>query len=214
MRVIGKAPRILLVDDERVNCELLTQMLQPLGFQTSCARHGQAALELYEAWKPDLMLLDMRMPIMDGHEVLKRIRLADKQLPIIAVTASSFHDERQKIFDEGANDYLSKPFREGELLNKIKETLTLEYQYAEVARLPEEETTSEKINQSELAILPLEMRHKLYRAVESGDYYLTLSLVEEVEAFDGELAEKLAKLARAFSFETMLDLLQSEEDLS
>ena len=214
LRVIGKAPRILLVDDERVNCELLTQMLQPLGFQTSCARHGQAALELYEAWKPDLMLLDMRMPIMDGHEVLKRIRLADKQLPIIAVTASSFHDERQKIFDEGANDYLSKPFREGELLNKIKETLTLEYQYAEVARLPEEETTSEKINQSELAILPLEMRHKLYRAVESGDYYLTLSLVEEVEAFDGELAEKLAKLARAFSFETMLDLLQSEEDLS
>lgn len=214
LRVIGKAPRILLVDDEMVNCELLTQMLQPLGFQTNCARHGQAALELYEEWKPELVLLDMRMPIMDGHEVLKRIRLVDKQLPIIAVTASSFHDERQKIFDEGANDYLSKPFLEGELLSKIKETLALEYQYAEEAQLPEEKTASEKISQSELAILPLELRHKLYRAVESGDYYLTLSLVEEVEAFDGELARKLAKLARAFSFETMLDLLQSEEDLS
>ena len=106
LRVMDKRPKVLLVDDEKVNCELLTQMLQPLGFQTRCAQHGQAALDLYEAWKPDLMLLDMRMPIMDGHEVLKRVRLKDEQVPIIAVTASSFYDERQKIFDEGANDYL------------------------------------------------------------------------------------------------------------
>ena len=214
LRVIDKKPKVLLVDDEHVNCELLTQLLQPLGFQTRCAQHGQAALELYESWKPDLMLLDMRMPIMDGHEVLKRIRLKDEQVPIIAVTASSFHDERQKIFDEGANDYLSKPFREGELLNKIKTAIAVEYQYAEEEPLTLEKTCLEKVRREELDVLPSGLRMELYRAVESGDYYLTLNLLEEVKALDSELAEKLAKMARAFSFETMLELLQPKEGLS
>lgn len=214
LRVIDKKPKVLLVDDEKVNCELLTQLLQPLGFQTRCAQHGQAALELYEEWKPDLMLLDMRMPIMDGHEVLKRVRLKDEQVPIIAVTASSFHDERQKIFDEGANDYLSKPFREGELLNKIKTALAVEYQYAEEEPLTLEKTCLEKVRREELDVLPPELRMELYRAVESGDYYLTLNLLEEVKVLDSELAEKLAKMARAFSFETMLELLQPKEGLS
>lgn len=214
LRVIDKKPKVLLVDDEHVNCELLTQLLQPLGFQTRCAQHGQAALELYEEWKPDLMLLDMRMPIMDGHEVLKRIRLKDEQVPIIAVTASSFHDERQKIFDEGANDYLSKPFREGELLNKIKTAIAVEYQYAEEEPLTLEKTCLEKVRREELDVLPSGLRMELYRAVESGDYYLTLNLLEEVKALDSELAEKLAKMAWAFSFETMLELLQPKEGLS
>ena len=214
LRVIDKKPKVLLVDDEHVNCELLTQLLQPLGFQTRCAQHGQAALELYESWKPDLMLLDMRMPIMDGHEVLKRIRLKDEQVPIIAVTASSFHDERQKIFDEGANDYLSKPFREGELLNKIKTAIAVEYQYVEEEPLTLEKTCLEKVRREELDVLPSGLRMELYRAVESGDYYLTLNLLEEVKALDSELAEKLAKMARAFSFETMLELLQPKEGLS
>ena len=214
LRVIDKKPKVLLVDDEHVNCELLTQLLQPLGFQTRCAQHGQTALELYESWKPDLMLLDMRMPIMDGHEVLKRIRLKDEQVPIIAVTASSFHDERQKIFDEGANDYLSKPFREGELLNKIKTAIAVEYQYVEEEPLTLEKTCLEKVRREELDVLPSGLRMELYRAVESGDYYLTLNLLEEVKALDSELAEKLAKMARAFSFETMLELLQPKEGLS
>ncbi|WP_169342534.1 PAS domain-containing hybrid sensor histidine kinase/response regulator [Anaeromusa acidaminophila] len=214
LRVINQRPKVLLVDDEKVNCELLTQLLRPLGFETRCARHGQAALELYESWKPDLMLLDMRMPIMDGHEVLKRIRLKEEQMPIIAVTASSFYDERRKIFDEGANDYLSKPFREGELLNKIKEALKLEYEYAEEEPLPSEKTNLEKICREEIAVLPPELRSRLYQAVESGDYYLTLTLLEEVKTVDSELAEKMVKMARAFSFETMLELLQPKEELS
>ena len=214
LRIINQSPKVLLVDDEKVNCELLTKLLQPLGFQTRCAQHGQAALELYEAWKPDLMLLDMRMPIMDGHEVLKSIRVQDEETPIIAVTASSFYDERRKIFEEGANDYLSKPFREGELLNKIKEALALEYEYVEEEPLTLAKTFSEKICREELDVLPIELRSSLYRAVESGDYYLTLALLEKVEAVDGELAEKLAKMARAFSFEMMLELLQPKEELS
>ena len=77
-----------------------------------------------------------------------------------------------------------------------------------------EKTFSEKIGPEELAILPLELRSGLYQAVESGDYYLTLALLEKVEAVDGELAEKLAKMTRAFSFETMLELLQPKEELS
>ena len=151
---------------------------------------------------------------MDGHEVLKRIRLKEEQMPIIAVTASSFYDERRKIFDEGANDYLSKPFREGELLNKIKEALKLEYEYAEEEPLPSEKTNLEKICREEIAVLPPELRNRVYQAVERGDYYLTLTLLEEVKTVDSELAEKMVKMARAFSFETMLELLQPKEELS
>ena len=109
---------------------------------------------------------------------------------------------------------MSNPFREGELLNKIKTAIAVEYQYAEEEPLTLEKTCLEKVRREELDVLPSELRMELYRAVESGDYYLTLNLLEEVKALDSELAEKLAKMAWAFSFETMLELLQPKEGLS
>ena len=86
------------------------------------------------------------------------------------------------------------------MLNKIKTALALEYQYAEEEPLMPEKNFLEKIRREELDVLPSELRMELYRAVESGDYYLTLSLVEKVEAFDNELAEKTGKDGEGFFF--------------
>ena len=125
--------RVLVADDEESNCRLLSRVLTPVGFHVRRASNGKEAIKEFESWRPHLILMDIRMPVMDGYEAIRRIRAADggAEVKIIAVTASVFEEKRDEVLDTGADDFLSKPFHITELLEKIRVVLGAEYVYEE-----------------------------------------------------------------------------------
>src|SRR5947209_5714513 len=127
------ACRVLIADDIEDNRQLLAQLLAPVGFEIRLSTNGVEAVEEFEQWRPHLILMDFRMPVMDGHEAIRRIRaMAGGEDPkIIAVTASAMDDNRRELMGGGADDFISKPFREAELFQKIHDHVGVEYVYAE-----------------------------------------------------------------------------------
>ncbi len=120
-------PRILIVDDHRDNIDLLAQFLRTGDYATSFATSGREALELVRHSPPSLILLDVMMPDMNGHEVTRRIK-GDASLPfipVILVTAKNDLADKVEGLDAGADDYLSKPIQSGELLAKVRAFLRL-----------------------------------------------------------------------------------------
>ena len=124
--------RVLIADDIEDNRQLLAQFLAPVGFDIGLATNGAEAIQEFEEWRPQLILMDFRMPVMDGREAIRRIRaMAGGRDPkIIVVTASAMDENRQALMEIGADDFISKPFREVELFQKIHTHLGVEYVYA------------------------------------------------------------------------------------
>src|SRR6476646_10038534 len=101
--------RVLIADDIEDNRQLLAQLLGPVGFEIRLATNGAEAVHEFEQWRPHLILMDFRMPVMDGHEAIRRIRaMPDGKKPrIIAVTASAMDENRQELLEIGADDFIS-----------------------------------------------------------------------------------------------------------
>src|SRR5688572_4840411 len=120
-------PRVLVVDDHEDNIELLRARLESRGYQVEDARDGQQALERVAASPPDLILLDVMMPRMDGFEVARRIK-SDRTLPFIPIimqTALDSTEHKVEGLDAGADDYITKPINFAELEARVKSMLRI-----------------------------------------------------------------------------------------
>ncbi len=128
--------KILVVDDVAMNVKLLADLLGVKGYQTVTASSGIEALAKLEAEAPDLILLDVMMPGMSGYEVCQAIRAnpAHSMLPIVLVTALDPAKERAKGLEAGADDFLTKPVNQAELLARVKSLLRIKDLYDEVMR--------------------------------------------------------------------------------
>jgi len=104
--------RILVVDDEAINLKLVSRLLEIEGYEVITARSGEVALRLIEQSPPDMALLDVRMPDMEGHELCRRLRQnpLTAGIPIVMLTALVDENDRQKGIEAGADDCLPKPF--------------------------------------------------------------------------------------------------------
>jgi len=122
-----RTPRILVVDDNEPNLELLQAYLEDLECETFTARDGFEALEMVRQKEPDLILLDIMMPKMSGFEVCKRLKNnpQTEDIPVIMVTALSEFGDIERGIDSGADDFLSKPVNKLELLTRVKSMLKL-----------------------------------------------------------------------------------------
>ncbi len=114
-------PKILLVDDDTRNSMLLCRFLQAEGFDVTYANNGAVGLELYHTVGPDLILLDINMPVMNGFEMAMEIRLHDRRVVIFFLTDRTEKADRLKGFELKGNDYIPKPFYPEELVAKINE---------------------------------------------------------------------------------------------
>jgi len=126
------APRsVLIVDDVAENREMLAWLLRLLGFQIDEADNGQTAIARAQAKKPDLILMDMMMPVMDGLQATRHIRADEslKEVPIIAISASVTAEDRQKWVASGGNGFEAKPVRRESLLRQMGELLDLTWLY-------------------------------------------------------------------------------------
>src|SRR5688572_22473179 len=136
--------RVLIADDVEDNRQLLAQLLAPVGFEVRLATNGAEAVREFEQWRPHLILMDFRMPEMDGDEAIRRIRAAagGKEPKIIAVTASAMDENRLDLMAIGADDFIGKPFREAELFQKIHAHVGVQYLYAEDPTGPAQEVAA------------------------------------------------------------------------
>lgn len=117
-----KNATVLLVDDDNRNVYALESYLEMHDMEVMVATSGLEALKIMDVTIPDIILMDIMMPDMNGYETIKKIRKTDifKSIPIIAVTANAMKGDREKCLESGASDYLSKPLMLDELISKIK----------------------------------------------------------------------------------------------
>ena len=108
--------KVLIAEDNAVNRELLREILEAHGYAVDEACDGQAALDMIEQIRPDILLLDIGMPVLDGFAVVRRIRENPRfaALPVLAVTAYAMQGDREKILNSGFDGYLSKPVKRDE----------------------------------------------------------------------------------------------------
>jgi len=116
-------PRILLVDDETSITESLAPFLSRSGFAVRVAGDGAEALEEAGSWHPDIIVSDVVMPRVDGRELIRRLRAAGDQTPAILLTQVGESSERSAALEEGADDYLNKPFDPQELVARVRAVL-------------------------------------------------------------------------------------------
>ena len=125
--------RILIVDDERVNRKFLKNLLERTGFTTQEAVNGSEAIHQFEEFSPHLILMDVRMPVMDGMEAARRIREMENEgrIAIIALTANAFVRNERECIRAGCDSVISKPFDAGDLLLSVGKLLQIEFTYDE-----------------------------------------------------------------------------------
>jgi DNA-binding response OmpR family regulator len=121
--MINSQPKVLLVDDESGITDNLAPFLERTGFEVAVAADGEQALTKIAAFVPDLIILDVMMPKLDGRQVLRRLRAAGNWTPVILLTQVGDSTERAMALQEGADDYLNKPFDPHELVARMRAVL-------------------------------------------------------------------------------------------
>lgn len=197
--------RILVADDAPDNRELLVELLEPVGFSVRAVSDGAEALKKYLRWHPHLILMDMRMPVMDGYEATRRIRALQNggDVAIIGVTASAFAEMRQGVFDAGVDEFIVKPFRETELFDKIGAVLDVHFVYEEELE-PSGEEGIKALDAKLLADLPDEFISRLRQAALDADFDQVLELADGISQQHEQCAAILRALAERFDTERIL----------
>ncbi len=217
-RVIGLEPnqpkfRILIVEDIEQNRLLLVQMLTPLGFELREAINGEAAVEIWQSWQPDLILMDMKMPVKDGYEATKCIRESPngKDTYIIALTASAFDEQREDILKAGCNDFVSKPFRGEILYEKIAFYLGVRYVYAEENQSVSEPRSLQPLTLTKeaLNVMPNEWVEQLYQAAIALDDRQIMQLIKQIPDREAVLAKTLTDVVDNFRFDLISNCINN-----
>ena len=118
-------PKILIVEDNDMNLDMLSRRLARKGFDIVSARDGRAGVESAESEKPDIILMDMSLPVMDGWEATRTLKAQQKtaDIPVIALTAHAMESDRDKAMEAGCDDFYTKPIELPGLLDKIAKLL-------------------------------------------------------------------------------------------
>ena len=124
------------MDDVPTNRDLLDELLSRVGFTTRTAASAEEAIVVHDEWRPDLVLMDVRMPGMGGLEGVRRLRQSGSKAAIVAVTASGLADTENEAREAGVDAFVRKPYREGELLAAIGERLGVRYVYGSTVAAP------------------------------------------------------------------------------
>jgi signal transduction histidine kinase len=190
-------PYILLVDDTEANLRVLGQLLRAEGWAVAAATRGQQALDIIAQRRPDLVLLDVMMPEMDGFEVCRRLRANPglRDLPVLFITALTEEESIVRGFREGGHDYIAKPFRQAELVARVRTHLALqqttrraEKQAADLAQLNADKDRF-------FSIIAHDLRSPLAGLLGLSEA-LAANIAEFTPAEIGEATEEMAKASR------------------
>ncbi len=218
-RVLHLAPdtpktRLLVVEDREENRLLMRRLLSTVGFEVLEAEHGAEAIQRCRTHMPDLIWMDMLMPVMDGYEATQKIRALPngQHVPIIALTASVFERDKQAVLAAGCSDFVGKPFTADAIFEKIAQHLSVSYVYERDKTLNtvQEADPPVRLTRENLLTLPRELRTQLYYAVACADTEQVLHHLQPVTEQYPEVVQAIRRLVQDFCFEHLLALLQED----
>ena len=214
-QVVGLAPgqpgyRILIVEDRKENWLLLQRLLLDAGFQVQVAEDGVQGVEMFRTWQPHLIWMDIRLPMMGGVEAAGKIRLLEggREVKIVALSASTFAHERERVLAAGMNDFLRKPFRRGEIFDVMARHLGVHYSYRNVqpARAADGPASASR---PDFATIPVSLRKELKDALLHLDSKRISEVIQRVAEHDAQLGEFLSRAAQRFAY---TEIFKASED--
>ncbi len=209
--------RILVVDDTPEIRRLLVELLSSVGFETQTASNGEEAIALWEVWQPHLILMDLRMPVMDGFQATRQIRRKEKvypdlkATPIVALTASVFEEQRQRIIRSGCNDCVRKPFREQIIFDKIAQYLGVQYIYEQDTpgvnvSVASQSQGNANLSARDLAVMSQEWILQLRDCATRVNAKLVLQLLEQIPPEQVRLKQGIQDYVDHYRFDKLVEL--------
>lgn len=213
-RVIGIAPgqptyRILVVEDVEENRRLLVKLLTSVGFEVREATQGVEAFGMWESWCPNLIWMDLRMPIVDGYTATKRIREHPhgQETVIIALTASAFEEDREKVLMAGCDDFISKPFQERLVFDKLAQHLGVQYIYTVVGKEPQK-LGVDTLSPEDIAVMSSEWLEEMYQAAYYLDTEVMNELIKQIPVSKPTLSSALINSVNNFNSDQIMELIR------
>jgi signal transduction histidine kinase/ActR/RegA family two-component response regulator len=208
-------PRILVVEDNQDSRLLLKKFLREAGFEVQEAINGEEAIQVFQQWHPDLIWMDMRMPIMDGYTATQRIKAlpGGKETIIIALTASAFETQRQEVFASGCDDFVRKPYRDNKIFELMAKHLNIKYLYEHETRLeelvyPNNIEAKLIVNPDTLALIPQPLQQQFWQALQELDIDAIFSVINHIGEHNAILAPQMKMYADNFQYEQLANLLK------
>jgi len=215
---VGDRRKVLVVDERAENRAVLVQLLQPLGFEMAEANNGQEALERAEVFQPDIIFMDLVMPVMDGFEATRQLRRSPNfhHTIIIAASASAFEHDQQTSLNVGCDAFLSKPIRFNQLLKILETYLNLEWQYESNLELTSDQVSqvshmdSLLINDLSIESLSVELIDELLHFAKMGATLEIQTRVFQLEQANtrSTVLAKIGQLASTFQVRQLQDYLE------
>jgi two-component system sensor histidine kinase/response regulator len=203
--------KVLIVDDVPTNRDLLDELLSRLGFVTRSASSAEEGIVVHDDWRPDLVLMDLRMPGMSGLEAVRLLRQRGTRASIIAVTASGLADRESEARDAGADAFVRKPYREGDLLAAIGQQLGVRYVYESsvsprTIRARHDATGRSTLSQR-LSRLPSALIEQLRDAAIEGRAKRLESLADQARQHSEDVSAEIRALAHDFQYDVLVSAL-------
>jgi CheY-like chemotaxis protein len=201
--------RILIVEDQPENWLLLRRLLEHAGFLVKVSENGAAGVEDFRSWRPHLIWMDWRMPVMDGLEATRRIRALDggREVKIAVLSASVLEQERQQVMAAGADDFVAKPFVFQQIYSCMARHLGVRFA-PEEADYTQPRVASPDANLESLVDLPPEYRRRLLDALVALDQKKIAAAIETIAACNPGLGFALRHHAERLQYTCMLRALQ------
>jgi len=205
----GNQRKILIVDDRWENCAVLRSVLEPIGFDVQEAANGQEGLDKAREWQPDLILVDIVMPVMNGHQMTQNLRQLSefKTTPIIAISANAFANNRVESLDAGCTDFITKPIATAGLLQKIQVYLDVSWIYQAKA-----EPSNSYLESGDRVIPTQEELRVLYEAASMGDVAGVEEETMRLQDINPDyipFALEVLEMAAKFDYDKIVDLLNN-----
>jgi PAS domain S-box-containing protein len=210
--------KALVADDNPDNRAVLAQLLKNVGVHVIEAENGLVALEKIRKHLPDIVFMDIRMPVMDGREAIRNIvtEFGPERFKIVTITASAMQHEREQFLRLGSHEVVLKPFRAEDVFECLKNLLKIEFIYQESRQNESDSALNHKIDYTQICI-PKDIHHSLKEAAEL--HYVTqirqsLPLLEETGEQGKKLADNLNLYLKKYDMKkilTILDQVNSEE---
>jgi PAS domain S-box-containing protein len=215
--VVGVAPgtpsyRILITEDQQEAQLLLSELMSRLGMEVRVAGDGAQAVQLFREWRPHLIWMDRRMPVMDGKDATRAIRKlpGGEAVKIVAVTASVFVEQQEEMLASGMDGFVRKPYRFHEIYDALTEQLGVKYVYASTS--PEEQgEPPATLKAGDFDTLPAALREELLSALEHLDTEHIYDLILQIEKHDQSLSRTLMRYTDNFDYPTIIDALSAEK---
>ena len=199
--------RILVVEDKLDNRQFLLDLFEQIGFQVLEAKNGEEAVAVFKKEHPDLICMDIRMPVMDGYEATRRIKAMPEgsRTPIIALTASVFEEDREPIMVAGCDGFVRKPLKEYELFDSIQQLLGVRFRYEDKST---KSKNGKQLDHQALAQLPKSLTEQLMEAAQQLDSDEVEKVITEIESHSVALASSLRNLTEQFRFDVVIKAVE------